>query len=72
MMRRIGLIILAWLCVLLVSAQSDTIRVLAIGNSFSQDAIEQYLYELGREVGVRWSSVTVIAEGRALLPTGAM
>ena len=52
MMRRIGLIILAWLCVLLVSAQSDTIRVLAIGNSFSQDAIEQYLYELGREVGV--------------------
>ena len=33
MMRRIGLIILAWLCVLLVSAQSDTIRVLAIGNS---------------------------------------
>ena len=35
-MRRIGLIILAWLCVLLVSAQSDTIRVLAIGNSFSQ------------------------------------
>lgn len=52
MMRRIGMIILAWLCVLLVSAQSDTIRVLAIGNSFSQDAIEQYLYELGREVGV--------------------
>ena len=44
MMRRIGMIILAWLCVLLVSAQSDTIRVLAIGNSFSQDAIE-HLFE---------------------------
>lgn len=33
-------------------AQTDTIRVLAIGNSFSQDAVEQYLYELGREAGV--------------------
>ncbi len=31
---------------------TDTLRVLAIGNSFSQDAVEQYLYELGREVGV--------------------
>src|SRR3546814_10463706 len=26
--------------------QPDTLRVLAIGNSFSQDAVEQYLYEL--------------------------
>ena len=26
--------------------QSDTLRVLAIGNSFSQDAVEQYLHEL--------------------------
>lgn len=30
----------------------DTIRVLAIGNSFSDDAIEHYLYDLGREDGV--------------------
>ncbi len=28
-----------------------TLRVLAIGNSFSEDAVEQHLYELGREVG---------------------
>ena len=27
----------------------DTIRVLAIGNSFSENAIENYLYELGQE-----------------------
>ena len=29
-----------------VQAQSDTLRVLAIGNSFSEDAVEQYLHEL--------------------------
>lgn len=30
----------------------DTIRVLAIGNSFSADAVENHLYELGRQEGV--------------------
>lgn len=30
----------------------DTLRVLAIGNSFSEDAVEQYLYELAKESGV--------------------
>ncbi len=30
----------------------DTLRVLAIGNSFSEDAVEQYLWEMGQEVGV--------------------
>jgi len=30
----------------------DTLRVLAIGNSFSEDAVEQYLWELGKEAGV--------------------
>lgn len=40
------------------SAPSDSIvrdgklRILAIGNSFSQDAVEQYLYELAHEAGV--------------------
>ncbi len=29
----------------------DIIRILAIGNSFSEDAIEQYLYELGEAAG---------------------
>lgn len=31
--------------------QSDTLRVLAIGNSFSEDAVEQYLYELAAAGG---------------------
>lgn len=36
------------------STMSDGIvRVLAIGNSFSQDAVEQYLYELADEAGVK-------------------
>ena len=33
-------------------AKKDTIRLLTIGNSFSQDAVEQYLYELAKEVGI--------------------
>ena len=32
--------------------QRDTLRILAIGNSFSQDGIEQYLWELCDEAGV--------------------
>ena len=34
-------------------AQDSIIRVLAIGNSFSQDAVEQYLWELANEAGVK-------------------
>ena len=30
------------------ATDADTLRVLAIGNSFSQDAVEQYLHELGK------------------------
>lgn len=37
--------------VLQVRAQQDTLRVLAIGNSFSQDAVEQYLHELALASG---------------------
>lgn len=33
-------------------ARKDTIKLLTIGNSFSQDAVEQYLYELAKEVGI--------------------
>ena len=33
-------------------ARKDTIRLLTIGNSFSQDAVEQYLYELAKEAGI--------------------
>ena len=57
-MRRIGFAILLCLC-LAARAQVDSlqqdsiVRVLAIGNSFSQDAVEQYLWELADEAGVR-------------------
>ncbi|MDM8177232.1 DUF4886 domain-containing protein [Olivibacter sp. LS-1] len=33
------------------SVSNDTLRVLAIGNSFSEDAVEQYLYELADAAG---------------------
>lgn len=46
------IIILALLAVgATATAQKDTIRVLAIGNSFSQDCVEQYLYELSASDG---------------------
>ena len=34
-------------------SQDSIVRVLAIGNSFSQDAVEQYLWELAQEAGVK-------------------
>lgn len=34
------------------AGRPDTLRVLAIGNSFSEDAVEQYLWEIGHEAGV--------------------
>lgn len=47
-------ILLFFSCCLLTCANAlaqTTLRVLAIGNSFSEDAVEQNLYELGREAG---------------------
>src|SRR5690606_6674875 len=38
-------------CQVWAQGQSDTLRVLAIGNSFSQDAVEQYLHELTAAAG---------------------
>lgn len=35
-----------------VYAQQDTIKILAIGNSFSQDAVEQHLHELADADGI--------------------
>lgn len=35
-----------------LAAQRDTLRILAIGNSFSQDAIEQNLWELFDAEGI--------------------
>ena len=45
------------MCILLllaggVYAQQKTVRILAIGNSFSQDAVEQYLHELAEAEGI--------------------
>lgn len=48
-----------FLCVLFIACTvrmraadgNDTLRVLAIGNSFSQDAVEQYLHELAEAAG---------------------
>ena len=57
-MRKLGFVILLCLC-LSARAQVDSllqdsiVRVLAIGNSFSQDAVEQYLWELANEAGVK-------------------
>ncbi len=61
MKRGFLFLILTFLSVLYTKAQEeilmepirkDTIRLLTIGNSFSQDAVEQYLYELAKEVGI--------------------
>ena len=41
------------LCGLLqAKSQRDTVRILAIGNSFSQDAVEQYLFELAEAADI--------------------
>ena len=54
-MKKIYLLVLFSLVANAVSAQvKDTLRVLAIGNSFSEDAVEQYLWEMGQEVGVNF------------------
>lgn len=36
-----------------VTVDAGTVRILAIGNSFSQDAVEQYLYELADAAGFK-------------------
>lgn len=35
-----------------VTVEPGVVRILAIGNSFSQDAVEQYLYELAKASGI--------------------
>jgi len=50
--RIITLSLIVLLSLTTALAKSDkVIRILAIGNSFSEDAVEQYLYELGKEAG---------------------
>ncbi len=50
-MKRTIYIIGVLLCCSLLSAQTDTIRVLCIGNSFSWDAVEQELAPICRSAG---------------------
>jgi len=51
-MKRISFIIQALLIPVIVSAAgADTVRVLSIGNSFSQDAVEQNLHGIAAERG---------------------
>lgn len=49
--RSIGLLLFVSLAFNLRGQTTDTLRVLAIGNSFSQDAVEQYLHELAEVSG---------------------
>lgn len=51
-MKRILLAVLLFTTLMpALAVAQTTLRVLAIGNSFSEDAVEQNLYELGREAG---------------------
>lgn len=47
--RRIYIVV--WLLLMVATSEAKTIKVLAIGNSFSQDAVEHYLYELAAAQG---------------------
>lgn len=49
--RSIGLLFFVLIAFNLHGQPTDTLRVLAIGNSFSQDAVEQYLHELAEVSG---------------------
>lgn len=37
---------------IIVTVERGTVKILAIGNSFSQDAVEQYLYDLAKASGI--------------------
>ena len=49
-----------------VRATNKVVRILAIGNSFSEDAVEQYLYELGKEAGYELIIGNVYKGGQTL------
>lgn len=51
-MRKIFLFLLLAFAMCLQTATARTIKILAIGNSFSEDAIEQYLHELAYADGI--------------------
>ncbi len=47
-----------------------TVRLLTIGNSFSQDGVEQYLWELADEVGIRMIIGNAYRGGQSLASHG--
>ena len=49
-MRKLFLLIALAFAIGIQTTMARTIKILAIGNSFSEDAIEQYLHELA-EIG---------------------
>jgi len=53
MKRIVAIVCLAFtVCWSSAAQQADTLRILAIGNSFSQDSVEQYLWELFDAAGI--------------------
>lgn len=52
-MKRLILLFMSFVVAISASAaQRDTLRILAIGNSFSEDSVEDHLYSLAAEEGV--------------------
>ncbi len=43
-----SILLLIFFLVFCIGSYAETIKILAIGNSFSEDAVENYLYELGQ------------------------
>ena len=52
MRKIVSLFIVGLLALVAAAQQRPVLRVLAIGNSFSEDAVEHYLWELGQEAGI--------------------
>ncbi|GAB6119450.1 DUF4886 domain-containing protein [Dysgonomonas termitidis] len=67
MQRKIFLLSIAlFIYISSIVASNDTIRVLAIGNSFSEDAVENYLYDLGKADGVTFIIGNMLIGGCSL------
>lgn len=64
------LLFFLFMLVLSLPGQGKDIRILAIGNSFSEDAIEQYLYELALEGGDNLIIGNAYRGGQGLNPIG--
>ena len=64
--RTFTTLIVASLTILATAQALPTLRILAIGNSFSEDAVEQNLYELGREAGFNFIIGNAFRGGQGL------